>query len=184
VAENYLNVVFSIGGRLYQFLRSLNSTKFFINIFSRTHYHNMASITVEHSGSQGRDPALSFKTEYASRAIRAQIAKIQDTIDLLPPANFNKIIPIGNTLPASGSDTADRKFKVGIVGAGSAGLFTAMLFDHLKAQFNLNVEYEILERNDESRVGGRLYTYHFPGDKHQYFDVGAMRFPNIAIMKR
>ncbi|PVH93300.1 hypothetical protein DM02DRAFT_541807 [Periconia macrospinosa] len=98
---------------------------------------------------------------------------------------MNKIAPIGNTLPVAGSANADRKFKVGIVGAGSAGLFTAMIFDHLKENFGLDVEYEILERNGRDRVGGRLYTYNFPrGEEHHYFDVGAMRFPNIAIMSR
>lgn len=40
------------------------------------------------------------------------------------------------------------KFKVAIVGAGAAGLFTAMIFDHLKDQFGLDVEYEIIESRD------------------------------------
>lgn len=103
----------------------------------------------------------------------------------MPSANINKIAPIANTIPTATAPTKTRNFKVGIVGAGSAGLFTAMLFDHLKKEFKLDVDYEILERNGEDRVGGRLYTYYFPGgDEHAYFDVGAMRFPKIAIMNR
>jgi protoporphyrinogen oxidase len=74
-------------------------------------------------------------------------------------------------------------YKVCIVGAGCAGLFTAMIFNHLNAQFpGLNVKYEILEANKETRFGGRLYTHHFSEEKHDYFDVGAMRYPEINIM--
>ena len=42
--------------------------------------------------------------------------------------------------------------------------------------------YEILEA--DKRVGGRVYTHKFSGDKHDYYDVGAMRFPDIPIMKK
>lgn len=38
-----------------------------------------------------------------------------------------------------------------IIGAGSAGLYTAMIFD------SLNIPYVLLEASD--RVGGRLFTY-------------------------
>jgi len=46
--------------------------------------------------------------------------------------------------------------------------------------------YEILESADEDRVGGRLFTYNFggPRESHDYYDVGAMRFPDIPIMTR
>ncbi|KAK0119690.1 hypothetical protein ONS95_011126 [Cadophora gregata] len=43
------------------------------------------------------------------------------------------------------------------------------------------LEYEILESSN--RVGGRIYTYHFTKEKHQYYDVGAMRYPRIQLMK-
>lgn len=83
----------------------------------------------------------------------------------------------------------DKTFRVGIVGAGVAGLFTAMIFDHLSDKYGLKVDYEILEASE--RVGGRLYTYNFTNSKdqppvgpHDYYDVGAMRFPEIPIMKR
>ena len=68
-----------------------------------------------------------------------------------------------------------------------------MIFDHLHTKFGLNVEYEILEANGEERVGGRLYSYYFPnptGEKepkvgpHDYYDVGAMRFPDNQVMDR
>ena len=62
-----------------------------------------------------------------------------------------------------------------------------MIFDHLKDQYKLQVDYEIVEANGPERVGGRLFSYQFPGtedDEHQYYDVGAMRFPKIKIMQR
>lgn len=107
---------------------------------------------------------------------------------------------------------APNRIKVGIVGAGAAGLFTGMIIDYLnKHVSDLNIDYEILEAAGEERLGGRLYTYKFPCTEkcteeqtekcteeqtekcteeqtekchHQYYDVGAMRFPEIPIMKR
>ena len=77
---------------------------------------------------------------------------------------------------------------MGIIGAGAAGLFTGMIFDHLKEEYHLDVEYEILEAGDSSRVGGRLYSHYFdksePGQgNHQYYDVGAMRYPDSNVMR-
>ncbi|KAH9835191.1 FAD/NAD-binding domain-containing protein [Rhodofomes roseus] len=47
---------------------------------------------------------------------------------------------------------------------------------------SLDIDYEVLEASD--RVGGRLYTYNFSKKEHDYFDVGAMRFPDTPMMKR
>jgi len=47
----------------------------------------------------------------------------------------------------------DVPLKVGIIGAGAAGLYAAMLLD------SLGIDYDIHEASD--RVGGRIYTYHF-----------------------
>ncbi|KAK5651611.1 hypothetical protein OQA88_11884 [Cercophora sp. LCS_1] len=89
--------------------------------------------------------------------------------------------------------------RVAIVGAGAAGLFTAMILDYLNqkcADDGFNVAYDIFEAaEDRSRLGGRLYTHNFslnPDSRHNYFDVGAMRFPDASdqapnpnpIMKR
>ncbi|KAI6045465.1 hypothetical protein EDC04DRAFT_2559545 [Pisolithus marmoratus] len=60
--------------------------------------------------------------------------------------------------------------KVGILGAGVGGLYTALILD------SLDIEYEILEGSDH--VGGRLSTHKFPGGKkYDYYDAGAMRYP-------
>ncbi|EAQ83519.1 hypothetical protein CHGG_09923 [Chaetomium globosum CBS 148.51] len=69
--------------------------------------------------------------------------------------------------------------KVCIVGAGIAGLYIAMILDSLEIP---NLTYEILEAN--SRVGGRVYTHHFTDGPHDYYDIGAMRYPDIPTMKR
>ncbi|KXN90705.1 hypothetical protein AN958_03990 [Leucoagaricus sp. SymC.cos] len=67
--------------------------------------------------------------------------------------------------------------RVAIIGGGVAGLRTAMLLQ------KHDIPYEIFEASD--RPGGRIFTYSFRPDpdkslngKHEYYDVGAMRFPN------
>ncbi|KIP03625.1 hypothetical protein PHLGIDRAFT_77283 [Phlebiopsis gigantea 11061_1 CR5-6] len=65
---------------------------------------------------------------------------------------------------------------VGIIGGGIGGLYAAKLLQEA------GVPYEILEATDH--VGGRLYTHHFDTpNKYDYYDVGAMRFPDTPIMK-
>lgn len=84
------------------------------------------------------------------------------------------------------------KLDIGIVGAGVSGLFSAMVFDwlneHPELKGKLKINYDILEAAGEERLGGRLYTHKFsegdPVKTHDYYDVGAMRFPNNDIMKR
>ncbi|KAF2789884.1 amine oxidase [Melanomma pulvis-pyrius CBS 109.77] len=68
-------------------------------------------------------------------------------------------------------------FKIGIVGGGISGLYTAFILKHL------GIDYEILEANAD-RMGGRIYTHHFSEKAHDYYDIGAMRFPNSPIMAR
>ncbi|KPM44948.1 hypothetical protein AK830_g1667 [Neonectria ditissima] len=98
--------------------------------------------------------------------------------------------------PAASPDVPDglRKsapVKIGIVGAGSAGLFTGMVLDYLNAELaakssSLSFTYDIIEAAGPERVGGRLFSYNFggPRDTHDYYDVGAMRFPDNPVMAR
>ncbi|KAF4966372.1 hypothetical protein FSARC_5942 [Fusarium sarcochroum] len=77
--------------------------------------------------------------------------------------------------------------EIGIIGAGVSGLFTALLFDWLNEEckdLGLKIDYDIMEAAKMDRLGGRLYTHRFSCDEHDYYDVGAMRFPNNTIMKR
>lgn len=66
-----------------------------------------------------------------------------------------------------------------IVGAGMSGLYLAMMCDYL------GIKYDLFEASD--RFGGRVYTYDFPETEpkiaHNYYDVGAMRFPELQTMK-
>lgn len=50
----------------------------------------------------------------------------------------------------------DKPKPICIIGAGTAGLYAAMIFDEL------GIEYEILEAS--KRVGGRLFTYRFDNE--------------------
>ena len=68
------------------------------------------------------------------------------------------------------------EITVGIIGAGCAGLYAAMILKDLK------INFEILEASD--RIGGRVRTHRFSEKEHDYYDVGAMRFPRLWFMRR
>ncbi|KDR71802.1 hypothetical protein GALMADRAFT_74617 [Galerina marginata CBS 339.88] len=71
---------------------------------------------------------------------------------------------------------------VAIIGAGAAGLRIAMMLKHL------GIPYRVYEASE--RFGGRIFTYHFKKREGEtkstqnYFDVGAMRFPDNAANAR
>jgi len=44
-----------------------------------------------------------------------------------------------------------------IIGAGMAALYTAMIFE------SLGISYQIVDADTRERIGGRLFTYRFPG---------------------
>ncbi|KAM0350645.1 hypothetical protein ACHAPU_003131 [Fusarium lateritium] len=112
------------------------------------------------------------------------------------------LIPEGHKLPLAPAprkssathdhgSTEPKIIKMGIIGAGAAGLFTGLVLDYLNVQLKgqaipLKFEYDIHEAAGPDRVGGRLFTYNFGGrrDSHDYYDVGAMRFPDNPVMKR
>ena len=122
----------------------------------------------------------SIRGRYAARLLENHlIGHYRSTI---PERNRGDPIELPDwSLPSRGTHRRERlpSGKVGIIGAGIAGLYLAMLCDCL------GIDYDILEASD--RAGGRVYTYQFPkGDtsiRHNYYDVGAMRFPDLDIMK-
>jgi monoamine oxidase len=59
---------------------------------------------------------------------------------------------------------------IGIVGAGMAGLYAALLLQ--RAGHTVH----IFEGAD--RIGGRVHTHYFNEEKNQYFEAGAMRIPH------
>jgi monoamine oxidase len=67
-------------------------------------------------------------------------------------------------------------FNIGIVGGGMAGLYAGMIC------IDLGLDFNILEAS--GRPGGRVWTHRFSDAPGDYYDVGAMRFPDTAIMKR
>ena len=78
---------------------------------------------------------------------------------------------------------------IGIIGAGAAGMFTAMILKWLKEHASdekgrtFDYRCDIIEAS--GNVGGRLNTHSFSNaQKDLYFDVGAMRYPENDIMKR
>lgn len=65
---------------------------------------------------------------------------------------------------------------VGIVGGGISGLYSAMLL------LRKGIAVTLFEATD--RLGGRIYTFHFPPrelDEDPYFEAGAMRIPCTSI---
>lgn len=56
----------------------------------------------------------------------------------------------------------DGPVKVGIIGAGAAGLYAGLIIDSLA---DPRITYDIFDANPmrDRTGGGRLYTYNFPG---------------------
>ncbi|CCL98847.1 uncharacterized protein FIBRA_00853 [Fibroporia radiculosa] len=76
----------------------------------------------------------------------------------------------------------DEVVTVGIIGAGAAGLYAAMILESFK---EYGYHYEILEAEpNDGHTGGRLWTHKFSASENDYYDRGAMRFPDIPFMKR
>ncbi|KUF18169.1 flavin monoamine oxidase family protein [Streptomyces silvensis] len=77
---------------------------------------------------------------------------------------------IGPSPPARGTTPLRPGGRIGIIGAGMAGLYAALL---LRGQGH---EVTILEASP-GRVGGRIMTHRFSSRPEQYFEAGAMRLP-------
>jgi hypothetical protein len=116
-----------------------------------------------------------------STSLRAAYAKHILNHQVLETLNRNRnthygVLPEPPDLPLDSGKPYDG--RICIIGAGAVGLYAAMMLKYLGI-----TNVDIYEASD--RVGGRLFTKgHFGGnDYHNYYDVGAMRIPQIAWMK-
>lgn len=162
-------------------------------------------MATKHSTLPSSAPGNSYKHEWARHVARHSLendfaavkARIKSLLNsgtpLLPnpslklgdEASINQLLRDTKDLTGLGIKPVEPgKFKVGIIGAGVAGLFTALLFDWLNSNVTgLGIDYDLIEAAGEDRLGGRLYTYKFSDALHDYYDVGAMRFPNNEVSK-
>lgn len=148
----------------------------------------MASLVV-------KSPVVSMKQQWARRLIRQKL--YHELIALhekglrerKPDPESFPLFGIGDRVPTSPFDLPpappppdtrqSESFNLGIIGAGVAGLYIAMILNSLEIP---DLTYEFMEASP--RAGGRILTHHFTPSPHDYFDVGAMRFPNIPSQQR
>ena len=108
------------------------------------------------------------------KSVRDTFAKNGFTRSIQAVAKVKQVSVPDSTTQSDKPSSKD--VTIGIVGAGAAGLYAALILE------SLGIKYEILEGSN--RVGGRIYTHHFSDTKYDYFDVGAMRFPRLWFMRR
>ena len=121
------------------------------------------------------DLPTSVRAAYAKHTLHNHLlAKLNKTSD-----QHHDVLPAAPSLPHESDDSHPYQGRVCIIGAGAAGLYTAMMLKYLGA-----TNVDILEAND--RIGGRCYTQALSGDSkfHNYYDVGAMRIPDIPWMQQ
>ena len=123
-----------------------------------------------------------LRIAYAQHILNKHLRKLRHKVD--DTAGVDDPLPsrsLSHPPTSHGTDRALRDYddRVAIVGAGATGLYLAMMLKFLGIN---NVD--IYEASD--RIGGRCYTYSFLGDKdcpHNYYDIGAMRIPEIPAMQ-
>ena len=94
---------------------------------------------------------------YAHRG-RHLLTAYHDRHQHIPHHELSAITPILQNPPPSDD------LPVCIIGTGAAGLYTAMIFE------SLGISYHLVDANTRERVGGRIFTYHFPNSgPYDYF---------------
>jgi hypothetical protein len=85
----------------------------------------------------------------------------------------------GHIPPLTTTKRPDKQVvKIGVIGAGAAGLYIGLMLDYLKAKsvaegFDFHYDYDLLEANaSETHVGGRIYTHRFSEEKDDYYVSG------------
>ncbi|KAH6643229.1 L-amino acid oxidase [Boeremia exigua] len=142
-------------------------------------FHELTNLTKEVEHGQQRQNCSSA-TSQANR-LPSSAPHLSDILDTIPTGPFDlpkDVIQEYDRVSSTKTDDLSAKHRICIVGAGITGLFIAMILDSLKIP---GLEYDILEASD--RTGGRIYSHYFSDIPHDYYDIGAMRFPDIDIMK-
>jgi monoamine oxidase len=132
--------------------------------------------TINDQRKQNRPPNTS-----PTRYLQSSAPHLSGIFDTIPTGPFDlpkDIVQEYDQVSSMNKDDSSVKHRVCIVGAGVTGLFIAMILDSLEIP---GLEYDILEASD--RTGGRIYSHHFSDATHDYYDCGAMRFPDIDMMK-
>jgi len=152
------------------------------------------------------------QTEEKNAFLTANTALLASSVSAAPTSSYSSFLPIDvksqyalrvlrkvEKKIVQRSQVRDEnpssKLKIGIIGAGSAGMYAALLLRDI----GVDADVEVMEANPD-RIGGRMYTYHFDQKKdgngnqekpkkgtaeyYNYFDAGAMRFPEIDSMYR
>lgn len=96
-------------------------------------------------------------TEFASLDIPATIDPWLEHTDKAPSDIDVAAISYQDAAPKRPEGC--KEFSIGILGAGVAGLYTALMIDSLGP--DSGITYQILEA--DQRIGGRLYTHKFEG---------------------
>lgn len=119
-------------------------------------------------------PRTSLRAAYAKHILHKHlVAKLNDVSD-----EHHHVLPTAPEVPDKVKNNGPYQGRICIIGAGAAGLYTAMMLKYLGI-----TNVDILEANN--RVGGRCYTQSLSNDNeyHNYYDVGAMRIPDIPWMQ-
>ena len=132
----------------------------------------------------------SMKTTFGNRYEYEKIGRISDPTIVFDKEKYNPwLIPenpfdyVGLISNPKGIGSVPRDklgTKVAIIGAGCAGLSAAYELMKIGLQ---PVVYELAkEPNDKTktRIGGRTFSYYFPGDPKAFAEIGAMRIPTAA----
>jgi NAD(P)-binding Rossmann-like domain len=135
---------------------------------------------------------LTYRALWARLLVRDQLAREVNILQSMPldesPDRLWQLPPTGlspwtrDNLPPRlipQENIVKKGFKLCIVGAGMAGLYIALILDTLDIP---GISFDFFEASD--RIGGRCFTHEFSKIPHDYYDVGAMRFPDIPVMAR
>jgi len=141
-------------------------------------FHELTSLTKGTGHVQRKQNRSAAQTKCLLPSSAPHLCGIFDTIPTGPFDLPKDVVQEYDQISSVKSDELSIKHRICIVGAGITGLFIAMILDSLKIP---GLEYDILEASD--RTGGRIYTHYFSKVPHDYYDIGAMRFPDIDIMK-